>query len=345
MADTKLISVIVPCYNEQEVLPMFYAEITKISKQMTDKHPELTFEYVFIDDGSKDKTLSGLRELANQDSRVRYISFSRNFGKEAGIYAGLSNAKGDYCVVMDADLQHPPKFLPIMYEAVASGEYDCSTTRRVSRDGESPVRSFFARLFYKIMNKISQTEIVDGAQDFRFMSRQMVDAVLSMSEYNRFSKGIFSWVGFRVKYLEYENVERAAGTTAWSFWGLFRYSIEGIIGFSTFPLSIPVMAGAVSCLISLLFLLIEAFADKMSGALTAVIFLLLFLGGLILISIGVLGMYLSKTYLEVKHRPIYLARETEKDAYKFAKPVESIDVAINDADDAENDEDTSDSEE
>ena len=345
MADTKLISVIVPCYNEQEVLPMFYAEITKISKQMTDKHPELTFEYVFIDDGSKDKTLSGLRELANQDSRVRYISFSRNFGKEAGIYAGLSNAKGDYCVVMDADLQHPPKFLPIMYEAVASGEYDCATTRRVSRDGESPVRSFFARLFYKIMNKISQTEIVDGAQDFRFMSRQMVDAVLSMSEYNRFSKGIFSWVGFRVKYLEYENVERAAGTTAWSFWGLFRYSIEGIIGFSTFPLSIPVMAGAVSCLISLLFLLIEAFADKMSGALTAVIFLLLFLGGLILISIGVLGMYLSKTYLEVKHRPIYLARETEKDAYKFAKPVESIDVAINDADDAENNEDTSDSEE
>lgn len=350
MADTKLISVIVPCYNEQEVLPMFYEEITKISRQMTDKHPELTFEYVFIDDGSKDKTLSGLRDLANRDSRVRYISFSRNFGKEAGIYAGLSNAKGDYCVVMDADLQHPPKFLPIMYEAVASGEYDCATTRRVSREGESPVRSFFARLFYKVMNKISQTEIVDGAQDFRFMSRQMVDAVLSMSEYNRFSKGIFSWVGFRVKYLEYENVERAAGTTAWSFWGLFRYSIEGVIGFSTFPLSVPVIAGVASCVISLLFLIIEAFADKMSGPVTAIIFLLLFLGGLILMSVGILGMYLSKTYLEVKHRPIYLARETEQDAPKFAKPVETIDVPIDDKDedadeDDEIDEDTSDPEE
>ena len=312
MSDSKLLSVIVPCYNEQEVLPMFYEEITKISAQMTAEHPELLFEYVFIDDGSRDKTLVLLRELARKDSRVRYISFSRNFGKESGIYAGLSSAKGDYCVVMDADLQHPPAFLPQMYEAVSSGQYDCATTRRVSRQGESPVRSWFARLFYKIMNKISQTEIVDGAQDFRFMSRQMVDAVLSMSEYNRFSKGIFSWVGFRVKYIEYENVERAAGTTAWSFWGLFRYSIEGIIGFSTFPLSVPIFLGSFCCITALIFLIIALIVGNLSGAMITLITLALLLGGLQFLCIGVLGLYLSKTYLEVKHRPVFLVRETEE---------------------------------
>lgn len=346
LTDKKLISVIVPCYNEQEVLPLFYAEITKISAQMTDLHPELSFEYLFIDDGSRDKTLKGLRALANQDSRVRYISFSRNFGKEAGIYAGLSNAKGDYCVVMDADLQHPPKFLPIMYEAVASGKYDCATTRRVSRDGESKVRSWFARLFYAIMNKISQTEIVDGAQDFRFMTRQMVDAILSMSEYNRFSKGIFSWVGFRVKYLEYENVERAAGTTAWSFWGLFRYSIEGIIGFSTFPLSVPLFLGAGACLIAFLFLIVALIVGKLSGGMIALITLVLLFSGLQSICIGLVGLYLSKTYMEVKHRPIYIARETEANAPDFIddtedeeaeEPFDSIDIEINDNDDADAD--------
>ena len=255
MEQTSLISVIVPCYNEEEVLPLFYAEITKISAQMQEKHPELRFEYLFIDDGSKDHTLRDLRALARKDERVRFISFSRNFGKEAGIYAGLQNAKGAYCVVMDADLQHPPSFLPIMYEAVASGEYDCATTRRVSRKGESKIRSWFARLFYRIMNKISQTEIVDGAQDFRFMTRQMVDAVLSMSEYNRLSKGIVAGVGFRVNCLEYENVERAAGTTAWSFWGLFRYSIEGIIGFSTAPLSVSVVLGLLSCVAAVIIII------------------------------------------------------------------------------------------
>lgn len=316
MEKASLISVIVPCYNEEEVLPLFYAEITKISAQMTDKHPNLRFEYLFIDDGSKDHTLRDLRALAVKDERVRFISFSRNFGKEAGIYAGLQNAKGDYCVVMDADLQHPPSFLPVMYEAVLSGEYDCATTRRVSRKGESKVRSWFARLFYRIMNKISQTEIVDGAQDFRFMTRQMVDAVLSMSEYNRFSKGIFSWVGFRVKYLEYENVERAAGTTAWSFWGLFRYSIEGIIGFSTAPLSIAVVLGLISCLIAVfivIFTIIKtlAFGESVDGFPTLMCSIF-FLGGLQLFCTGILGIYLSKTYLEVKHRPIYLVRETEK---------------------------------
>ena len=322
MEDKKLISVIVPCYNEQEVLPMFYKEIIRVSGEMQKTYPETEFEFLFIDDGSKDRTLKTLRTLAQHDSRVRYISFSRNFGKEAGIYAGLSNAKGDYCVVMDADLQHPPKFLPEMYEAVRSGRYDCATTRRVSRAGESKVRSWFARLFYKIMNRISQTEIVDGAQDFRFMTRQMVDAVLSMSEYNRFSKGIFSWVGFRVKYIEYENVERAAGTTAWSFWGLFRYSLEGIIGFSTAPLSVAVIVGLITCLVGLLMFIVTVIkklvvGDPVAGYPTLICTILLF-GGLQLFCTGILGLYLGKTYLEVKHRPIYLVRETEQNAGDFA---------------------------
>lgn len=318
MEDKKLISVIVPCYNEQEVLPLFYKEITKVSKEMQEAHPELEFEYLFIDDGSKDRTLRTLRIMAKYDKRVRYISFSRNFGKEAGIYAGLKNAKGDYCVVMDADLQHPPAFLPQMYEAVASGRYDCATTRRISREGESKVRSWFARLFYKIMNKISQTEIVDGAQDFRFMTRQMVDAVLSMSEYNRFSKGIFSWVGFRVKYLEYQNVERAAGTSAWSFWGLFRYSLEGIIGFSTAPLSISAIIGFITCVLGLIMLVATVIKKLTVGedviGYPTIICTILFFGGLQLFCTGILGLYLGKTYLEVKRRPIYLARETEADA-------------------------------
>ena len=303
---------------------MFYEEITKVSAQMQRDYPELTFEYVFIDDGSKDRTLSTLRTMSRWDRRVRYISFSRNFGKEAGIYAGLSDAKGDYCVVMDADLQHPPAFLPTMYEAVRNGEYDCATTRRVSRRGESKVRSWFARLFYRIMNKISQTEIVDGAQDFRFMTRQMVDAVLSMSEYNRFSKGIFSWVGFRVKYIEYENVERAAGTTAWSFWGLFRYSIEGIIGFSTFPLSLSVFLGLLSCFIAFVMFLVTvikklAFGDPVAGYPT-LICTLVFFGGLQLFCTGILGLYLSKTYLEVKKRPIFIMRENEQNRDTFPEP-------------------------
>lgn len=326
MDEKKLISVIVPCYNEQEVLPMFFKEIRKVSAQMQEKYPETEFEFLFIDDGSKDSTLSILRALKREDSRVRYISFSRNFGKESGIYAGLSNAKGDYCVVMDADLQHPPKFLPTMYEAVRSGRYDCATTRRVSREGESKVRSWFARLFYKIMNKISQTEIVDGAQDFRFMTRQMVDAVLSMSEYNRFSKGIFSWVGFRVKYLEYENVERAAGTSAWSFWGLFRYSLEGILGFSTAPLTATAIIGFVSCLLGLILLLFTVIkklvvgGDPLGYATTTCC--VIFFGGLQVFCTGILGLYLGKTYLEVKHRPVYLVRETDENAEQFEEPAE-----------------------
>lgn len=234
----KLVSIVVPCYNEEKVLPLFYAEITKVMSQMQEKYPELDFELLFINDGSKDGTLQEFRKMATMDHRVRYVSFSRNFGKEAGMYAGLQHAKGDYVVIMDADLQHPPAFLPQMYEYVKDGEYDCATTRRVSRKGESKIRSWFSRKFYKIMNHISQTEIVDGAQDFRFMTRQMVNAILEMKEYNRFSKGIFSWVGFRTRYIPYENVERAAGTTSWSFKSLFKYSLEGIFAFSTAPLAL-----------------------------------------------------------------------------------------------------------
>ncbi len=312
----KLVSIVVPCYNEQEVLPMFYDEITKVTDGMSAKWPELEFEYLFINDGSKDNTLPILRSLADRDKRVRYISFSRNFGKESGMYAGLKNSRGDYIVVMDADLQHPPSFLPEMYSYVKDGEYDCATTRRVSRKGESKIRSWFARKFYKIMNKISQTEIVDGAQDFRFMSRQMVDAILDMSEYNRFSKGIFSWVGFSTRYIEYENVERPAGTSSWSFWGLFKYSLEGIMAFSTAPLAISSLLGIISCIIAFILMIVNviktlAFGEDVAGYPTTICVIFL-LSGLQLFCTGILGQYLSKTYLETKHRPIYIAKETDE---------------------------------
>ncbi len=296
---------------------MFYEEITKVSAQMQATYPELQFEYLFINDGSKDTTLDILRSLAEKDERVRYISFSRNFGKESGMYAGLKGAKGDFIVVMDADLQHPPAFLPEMYRYVRNGEYDCATTRRVSRKGESKIRSAFARLFYKIMNKISQTEIVDGAQDFRFMTRQMVDAILDMTEYNRFSKGIFSWVGFNTRYIEYENVERPAGTTSWSFWGLFKYSLEGIMAFSTAPLAVASMLGILTCAIAFVLIIITIIKsllglnDAPDGYPTIICLIFLF-SGLQLFSTGILGQYLSKTYLETKKRPVYITKETEE---------------------------------
>ncbi|MDE6502630.1 MAG: glycosyltransferase family 2 protein [Ruminococcus sp.] len=312
----KLVSVVVPCYNEEEVLPVFYEEITKVTDQMSADFPELEFEFLFINDGSKDKTLEVFRTLADRDKRVRYISFSRNFGKESGMYAGLKNAKGDYVVVMDADLQHPPSFLPEMYRYVKDGEYDCATTRRTNRKGESKIRSWFAMKFYKIMNKISQTEIVDGAQDFRFMTRQMVDAILEMSEYNRFSKGIFSWVGFNVKYLPYENVERTIGTTSWSFWGLFKYSLEGIMAFSTAPLAISSLLGVLSCVISFILIIITIIKtlilEESGSGIPTVICIIFMLSGLQLFCTGILGQYLSKTYLETKHRPIYIAKETDE---------------------------------
>ena len=318
----KLVSIVVPCYNEQEVLPLFYDEIIKVTDSMKKEFPELEFEFLFVNDGSKDKTLEIFRSLADRDKRVRYISFSRNFGKESGMYAGLKNSRGDFVVVMDADLQHPPAFLPEMYRYVRFGEYDCATTRRVSRKGESKIRSWFARKFYRIMNKISDTEIVDGAQDFRFMSRQMVDAVLSMSEYNRFSKGIFSWVGFNVKYIEYENVERAAGTTAWSFWGLFKYSLEGIMAFSTAPLAISSLLGILTCIIAFILIIATViktlvFGEDVAGFPTTICVIFLF-SGLQLFCTGILGQYLSKTYLETKNRPIYITKETE-DIYRKNK--------------------------
>ena len=318
----KLVSVVVPCYNEQEVLPMFYEEITKVTDNMKKENPELEFEYLFINDGSKDRTLEIFRELAAKDKRVRYISFSRNFGKESGMYAGLKNSRGDYVVVMDADLQHPPAFLPQMYNYVKNGEFDCATTRRISRTGESKVRSWFARMFYKIMNKISDTEIVDGAQDFRFMTRQMVDAILEMSEYNRFSKGIFSWVGFRVKYMPYENVERPAGTTSWSFWGLFKYSLEGIMAFSTFPLALSIFFG-IFCLILAVIIfmagLILSIVTDIKFGWFVVIAAVLAVGGIQLSCAGILGQYISKMYLEIKKRPIYIAGETDEDYRKKGK--------------------------
>ncbi len=287
---------------------------------MKQSNSELSFEYLFINDGSKDKTLDMLRELAKKDECVRYISFSKNFGKEAGMYAGLQNSKGDYVVILDADLQHPPKFIPKMYDYVKNQGYDCATTRRVSRKGESKVRSWFARLFYKLMNKISQTEIVDGAQDFRFMTRQMVDAILSMQEYNRFSKGIFSWVGFNTKYIEYENVERAAGTTAWSFMGLLKYSLEGIFAFSTAPLALASLLGIMSCLVAFVIIVVTivktlVFGESVQGYPTTLC-AIFFVGGLQLFCTGILGQYLSKTYLETKKRPIYIAKETEESVRK-----------------------------
>lgn len=240
------ISVVVSCYNEQEALPLFYEEITKVANQLK----ETEFEFIFVNDGSKDKTLEVIKSFRKKDERVKYISFSRNFGKEAAMYAGLKKATGDYISIMDADLQDPPKLLIEMYDTLKQKEYDCVATRRVTRKGEPPIRSFFARMFYKLINKISKTEIVDGARDFRLMTRQMVDAILSMEEYNRFSKGIFGWVGFNTKWIEYENVERAAGETKWSFWKLFKYSIDGIIAFSTAPLVISTIMGILFCFIA-----------------------------------------------------------------------------------------------
>ena len=308
-----LISIIVPCYNEQEVLLKFYNEMKKVIKEMSD----VKFELIFVDDGSKDKTLSILKKLSQKDKRVRFISFSRNFGKEAGMLAGLRAAKGDYVAIMDADLQDPPSLLPEMYELVRSGEYDCAATRRTNRKGEPPIRSFFARMFYRVINKMSDADIVDGARDFRLMRRKMVDAILSMQEYNRFSKGIFGWVGFRTKWLEYVNVERAAGETKWSFWKLFKYSMEGIMAFSTTPLYVSSIMGFIVCMIAFVlacFYAIKAliFGDPTAGFPT-IICIMVFLGGVQLIGIGVVGMYLSKTYLETKKRPIYIVRETEED--------------------------------
>ena len=314
--DNELISIVVPCYNEQEVLPLFYDEIIKVTDGMKSKYPQLEFEFLFINDGSRDDTLKLLRELAQRDERVRYVSFSRNFGKESGLIAGLENSRGDYVVTLDADLQHPPALIPQMYEYVRSGEYDCAATRRISRKGEPKLLSFFSRLFYKIINKISQTEIVDGAQDFRFMTRQMVDAIIDLPEYNRFSKGIFSWVGFNTKYIEVENVERAAGKTTWSFRKLFLYSLEGIFAFSTAPLALASFLGVLFCLAAFIMIIVVIVKTLVWGEPVAgfptLICTIMFIGRLQLLCTGILGQYLSKTYLETKARPKYIVKETEE---------------------------------
>lgn len=311
-----LLSIVVPCYNEQEALPLFYQEITRVADEMKKSH-SVDFEFIFVDDGSKDNTLAVAKELHNEDPRVRYISFSRNFGKEAGILAGLKAAKGDYVGLMDADLQDPPSLLPEMLNSLLDENYDCVATRRTNREGEPPIRSFFARIFYKIINKISDADIVDGARDYRLMCRKMVDAILSMPEYNRFSKGIFGWVGFKTKWLEYVNVERVAGETKWSFWKLFLYSLEGIIGFSTLPLAIASILGIALCLLAFVgiaFVIIRSFYwhDPTAGWQSLVCIILL-CSGVQLFCIGVMGQYLAKTYMEVKRRPVYIVRETEED--------------------------------
>lgn len=306
----EMLSLVVPCYNEEEVLPYFYEEFEKAAVQLEG----YDIEVIFVDDGSKDGTLELAKQLSEKDKRVKYISFSRNFGKEAAIYAGLQNANGDYVALLDADLQDPPSMLPEMLKAIKEEGYDSAATRRVTRKGEPAIRSFFARRFYGLMNKISSAEIMDGARDYRLMNRKFKDAILDMSEYNRFSKGIFGWVGFKTKWIEYENVERKAGETKWSFFKLFRYSMEGIIGFSTAPLAMASVMGFVVCIVAFLFLIAimirtVCFGDPVAGwpSMTCII---LMLGGIQLLCVGILGMYLSKTYLETKNRPIYICSET-----------------------------------
>ncbi|MDD3040481.1 glycosyltransferase family 2 protein [Bacteroides sp.] len=313
----KTISIIVPCYNEEEVLTIYYKEMSGVMDSMT----EYDFELLLINDGSKDHTLQIMRELGEQDKRVKYISFSRNFGKEAAMYAGFCNAVGDYVAVMDADLQDPPAILPEMAVSLESGEYDSVATRRVTRRGEPPIRSFFARMFYRLINKISDVDIVDGARDYRLMKREMVDAIVAFSEYNRFSKGIFGWIGFRTRWLPYENTERAAGETKWSFWKLFKYSIDGIINFSQMPLAIASWLGVTATGISfvmILFIVIRKilYGDPVSGW-PSMVCITVFFGGLILFCLGIMGQYLSKMYLEVKHRPHYIVGETNKEDTKL----------------------------
>ena len=312
----KRITAIVPCFNEEESLPLFYDRIVQVAADL----PEADFEFVFVDDGSKDRTLPILRDLAGRDSRVRYLSFSRNFGKEAGMLAGLRAATGDYVAILDADLQDPPEYLIEMYRLLETGEYDCVNLYRTDRKGEGRIRSFFSDRFYAVYRKLTHIELRSGARDFRLMTRQVVDAILDMPEYNRFTKGIYSWVGFRTHWIGYENVERAAGESKFSFRGLIRYSISGITSFSTDPLTIASALGGISCAVAVLLALFYAikalfFGDPVTGFPTLVCLILL-LGGMQLMCIGILGTYLAKTYMETKRRPLYFVRETEQDRPK-----------------------------
>lgn len=309
------ISVIVSCYNEEKALPLFYEEMERVRKQ--DFENIVEFEYIFVNDGSKDNTLNEIKELRQNDSKVRYISFSRNFGKEAAMLAGLEASTGNLVTLMDADLQDPPALLKQMYDAVKNEGYDTVGTRRVTRKGEPPIRSFFARMFYKIINKMSSIEMVDGARDYRLMKRKVVDAIISLKEYNRYSKGLFSFVGFDTKWIEYENVERVAGETKWSFWKLFKYALEGITAFSTTPLILSSLIGLIFCIvafIAIIFIIVKTliFGDPTSGW-PSLACIIVFVSGIQLFTIGIIGQYLSKTYLEVKKRPIYIVKETEKE--------------------------------
>ncbi len=309
------LSVIVPCYNEEKVVPLFYQELHKVLITI-----EMEYEILFIDDGSEDKTLDEILKLSSQDSNVKYISFSRNFGKEAAMYAGFCNAAGDYVAVMDADLQDPPALLPQMLDKIINEGYDSVATRRVTRAGEPVIRSFFARMFYRIMNRITDFDVVDGARDFRLMTRPMVNAIVSMGEYNRFSKGIFSWIGFKTYWIPYENVERVAGETKWSFWGLVRYALDGIINFSEAPLRIASWLGMIMVIISVAavtFVVIRRliFGDPVAGW-ASLVCIIIFIGGVQLFCLGVIGEYLAKTYLETKHRPIYIIGKSNFDGAK-----------------------------
>lgn len=307
----KKISLIIPCYNEQESLPIFYDSVSSVLKGL-----KYDYELLFIDDGSEDNTLEIIKDLARTDSKASFLSFSRNFGKESAMYAGFCNSSGDYVAVIDADMQDPPELLPKMIKMLETGNYDNVATRRITRKGEPPIRSFFAKQFYKIINKISDANITDGARDYRMMNRKMIDAIIEMSEYNRFSKGIFGWIGFKTYWLEYENVERIAGKTKWNFFSLFKYALDGIINFSQLPLSIASWFGigmtGVS-FIMLLFIIIRklAYGDPVAGWASTVC-IIIFIGGLILFCLGIMGQYLAKAYMETKHRPHYIISETNK---------------------------------
>ncbi|MRG89863.1 glycosyltransferase family 2 protein [Limosilactobacillus reuteri] len=304
------LSIVVPCYNEEEAIPLFYPAVEKVVKQMP-----VDTEYWFVNDGSSDGTLAELRKLHEQDpERVHYVSFSRNFGKEAGLYAGLQAATGDYIVVMDADLQDPPEYLPEMYKDISTGEYDCVGMRRTDRKGEAKFKSFLSDQFYNVINKISDTKIVSGARDYRMMTRQMVDAVLSLTEYNRFSKGIFNWVGFKTKYLPYKNVERVAGTTDWSTWKLFKYAIDGITDFSEAPLAIATWAGGLTAFVSIIGMIIVVIRKILEPSSSAfgwasMVCIILFLGGIQLLCLGIVGRYIGRIYMQTKKRPIYIIKE------------------------------------
>lgn len=304
------LSLVVPCYNEEATVEIYYNTVLELENKMG-----VELEFCFVDDGSKDSTLSILKKLHDKDPRVHYISFSRNFGKEAGIYAGLELATGDLVAVMDVDLQDPPFLLIDMLEILNDSEqdYDCVATRRSTRKGEPFLRSCFARLFYKIINKISDVEIIDGARDFRMMKKQVAEAIIKDKEYNRFSKGIYSWVGFKTRWISYENIERSAGTTKWSFWKLFRYSVEGFLAYSTLPLTIVSVIGVVMCgfaFLALLFIVFRAFfiGDPVAGW-PSLVSIIIFIGGLILLNLGIVGLYISKIYLETKKRQIYIVKE------------------------------------